>query len=72
LTAPDPVAEGDAEAADDADVLGELAADVVDEDELQPAAASPIKARPATANRARADRNVSMVSTLATATCAPQ
>jgi hypothetical protein len=72
LTAPDPVAEADAEAVDDADVLGEVAADVVDELELQPAAASPMKARPTTANRAGVDRKVSMVSTLATATCAPQ
>jgi hypothetical protein len=65
-------AAAEAEDDADADVLGELAADVVDEDELQPAAARPIKARPATANRARVDRNVSMVSTLATVTCAPQ
>jgi hypothetical protein len=69
LTAPVPVAVDDAEAeaagddaALDADVLGELAADELDEleEELQPAAASPMKARPTTANRARVDRYVSM------------
>jgi hypothetical protein len=50
-------AEADA-AGDDADAAGELAADELDEldEELQPAAASPMKARPATANRARVDR----------------
>jgi len=51
------VAVDDAEA-DAAGAVGELAADVVDEldEELQPAAASPMKARPTTANRARVDR----------------
>jgi outer membrane murein-binding lipoprotein Lpp len=51
--------EAEAEAAgEDAapDALGELAADVDElEEELQPAA-SPMKARPTTANRARVDR----------------
>jgi len=42
------------------------------EEELQPTAASPRKARPATANRARADRYVGMMLTLATATCVTQ
>jgi hypothetical protein len=52
------VAVDDAEAVaagDEADAAGELAADELDE-ELQPAAASPMKARPTTANRARVDR----------------
>jgi hypothetical protein len=55
-------AEADA-AGDDADAAGELAAGVVDEldEELQPAAASPMKARPTTANRARVDRYLSMI-----------
>ena len=39
---------------------------------LQPAAASPRKASPATANRARVDRNVSMKPTIAIATCVTQ
>jgi hypothetical protein len=61
LTAPVPVAVDDAEAVaagDEADAVGELAADELDEldEELQPAAASPMKARPTTANRARVDR----------------
>jgi hypothetical protein len=70
LTAPVPVAVDDAEAeaagddaaALDADAAGELAADELDEleEELQPAAASPMKARPTTANRARVVRYVSM------------
>jgi hypothetical protein len=59
---------GDAEAAAagddaalDAAALGELAADELDElEELQPAAASPMKARPTTTNRARVDRYVSI------------
>jgi hypothetical protein len=60
---------GDAEAAAagddaalDAGALGELAADELDEleEELQPAAASPMKARPTTTNRARVDRYVSI------------
>jgi hypothetical protein len=59
LTVPVPVAVDDAEAAaagDDA--AGELAAGELDEldEELQPAAVSPMKARPTTANRARVDR----------------
>jgi hypothetical protein len=60
---------GDAEAAAagddaalDAAALGELAADELDEleEELQPAAASPMKARPTTTNRARVDRYFSI------------
>jgi hypothetical protein len=75
------VAEDDAEAdaagddaALDADVLGELAAVELDEleEELQPAAASPMKASPTTANRARVDGKVSMKPTLASVTCVPQ
>jgi hypothetical protein len=55
------VAVDDAEAVaagDDADAAVELAAGELDElvEELQPAAASPMKARPTTANRARVDR----------------
>jgi hypothetical protein len=53
------VDDGEAVAAgDDADAVAELAADELDEldEELQPAAASPMKARPTTANRARVDR----------------
>jgi hypothetical protein len=55
------VAVDDAEAVaagDEADAVGEVAADELDEldEELQPAAASPMKARPTTANRARVDR----------------
>src|ERR1700739_2635985 len=77
LTAPVPVAVDDAEAVaagEDADVAGELVAGELDEleEELQPAAASPMKARPTTANRARVDRNVSMMPTIASATCVPQ
>ena len=63
LTAPVPVGDAEAAAAgDDADALGELAADELDEleDELQPAAARPMKARPTTTNRARVDRYVSI------------
>jgi hypothetical protein len=64
LTAPDPVgaAAADDAADDDAAVAaGELdagAADELDEleEELQPAAATPRKARPTTASRARVDR----------------
>jgi outer membrane murein-binding lipoprotein Lpp len=48
--------EAEAEAAGEDAALGELAADVDElEEELQPAA-SPMKARPTTANRARVDR----------------
>jgi hypothetical protein len=81
LTAPVPVAADDAEAeaagddtALDAGAAGELAADELDEleEELQPAAASPMKARPTTANRARVDRYVSIKSTLAIVTCVMQ
>ena len=66
LTAPVPVAVDEAEAdaaGDEADAVGELAADELDEldEELQPAAASPMKARPTTANRARVDRYLSMM-----------
>jgi hypothetical protein len=66
LTVPVPVAVDDGEAVaagDDADAAGELAADELDEldEELQPAAASPMKARPTTANRARVDRYLSMM-----------
>jgi hypothetical protein len=53
------VDDADAVAAgDDADAAGELAAGELDAlvEELQPAAASPMKARPTTANRARVDR----------------
>jgi hypothetical protein len=51
------VDDADAVAAGD-DAAGELAAGELDElvEELQPAAASPMKARPTTANRARVDR----------------
>jgi hypothetical protein len=59
LTAPVPVAVDDADAvAAGDDAAGELAAGELDElvEELQPAAASPMKARPTTANRARVDR----------------
>jgi hypothetical protein len=71
------VAEDDAAGEDasalDAGALGELAAEVLDElEELQPATASPMKARPATTNRARVDRYVSMMPTLAIATCEAQ
>jgi hypothetical protein len=68
--------EAEAEAAgEDAapDALGELAVDVDElEEELQPAAASPMKASPTTANRARVDRYISMIPTLATVTCEAQ
>jgi hypothetical protein len=55
---------GDAAGAGDeaeleADALGADELDELDE-ELQPAAASPMKARPITANRARVDRDVNM------------
>jgi hypothetical protein len=62
LTAPDPVGADEAEAAAAGDEAGALAADELDEleEELQPAAASPMRARPTTANRARVDRYVSM------------
>jgi hypothetical protein len=63
FTAPDPVAAADA--------LGELAADELEEEELQPAA-SPMKASPTTTSRARVDRYVSMMPTLATVTCEAQ
>jgi hypothetical protein len=62
LTVPVPVGAADDAAGDDAAVAaGELdagAADELDEleEELQPAAASPRKARPTTASRARVDR----------------
>ena len=77
-TEPVPVGadDADAEAAGDDAALdaGALGADELDEleEELQPAAASPMKARPTTANRARVDRYVSMKPTLATVTCVPQ
>jgi hypothetical protein len=65
--------EAEAEAAGEDAALGELAADVDElEEELQPAAASPMKASPTTANRARVDRYVSMIPTLATVTCEAQ
>jgi len=66
-------AAGD-DAALDADELAVAGAAELDElvEELQPAAASPRKARPTTANRARADRYASMVPTIASATCGAQ
>jgi hypothetical protein len=70
------VAEDDAEAAgDDADALGEVAADELDEleEELQAAAVRPRQPMPSTAaTRLVDDRNVSMMSTLAIATCVSQ
>jgi hypothetical protein len=81
FTAPEPVGADDAEAeaagedaALDAGAAGELTADELDEldEELQPAAASPTKARPTTTSRARVDRYVSMMPTIAIATCATQ
>ena len=63
FTAPDPVAAEEAEAgADDAAEPDVAGADELDEleEELQPAAASPRKARPTTASRARGDRCVNM------------
>jgi hypothetical protein len=73
------VDDAEAEAAGDEDededeAAGELAAELVEleEEELQPAAASPMKARPTTANRARVDRYVSMMPTLAIDTCGSQ
>jgi hypothetical protein len=68
LTGPDPVAAADA-AAEEGALLGAAAdeeeaagADELDEleEELQPAAASPRKANPTTASRARGDRDVGM------------
>jgi hypothetical protein len=67
LTAPDPVGAAAADDADDDDAAvaagaaGELDAGTADEldeleEELQPAAASPRKARPTTGSRARVDR----------------
>jgi hypothetical protein len=68
--------EAEAEAAgEDAalDALGELAADEDElEEELQPTAASPMKASPTTANRARVDRYVNMMPTIAIVTCGTQ
>jgi hypothetical protein len=66
-------AAGD-DAALDAEALGALAAGELDEleEELQPAAASPMKARPTTTNRARVDRYVGMMPTIAIATCGTQ
>jgi hypothetical protein len=81
FTDPVPVgaAEEEAEAAGEdtaleAGAAGELAADELDEleEELQPAAASPRKARPTTTNRARVDRYVSMMPTIASVTCEAQ
>jgi hypothetical protein len=67
------VAEDDAEAEADGDDAALDAGAVVElEEELQPAAASPMKASPTATNRARVDRKVSMEPTLATATCVPQ
>ena len=59
MTAPEPVAAADAEA--DALLLADVLAAGVEleeelEEELQPAAASPKKASPTTAKRARVDR----------------
>jgi len=80
-TEPEPVAEDDGEAADDAagdDAAvdaGVLAADELDEleDELQAAAVRPRHAMPsAAAIRRRDDRNVGMTLTLATDTCVTQ
>jgi hypothetical protein len=68
------VAEDDAEAAGD-DALDELAADELDEleEELQAAAVRPRQPMPSTAaTRLVDDRNVSMMSTLAIATCVSQ
>src|ERR1700741_1694335 len=81
FTAPDPVAadEAEAEAAGEdaaAEARGEMAGDVGGGEEpdepLQPAAASPMKARPTTATRARVDRYVNMIPTLAIGTCGTQ
>jgi len=74
FTAPDPV--GAAAADDDAAPLADgepLAACELDEleEELQPAAASPASARPATASRARVDL-FGMMPTLAILTCVTQ
>jgi hypothetical protein len=67
--------EGEAGAAGDdaaleAGALGSVEVDELEE-ELQPAAASPMKARPTT-NRARVDRYVGMMPTIASVTCATQ
>jgi hypothetical protein len=85
LTAPEPVAAEDAEGEEDAAALElaalaevaagalDVAAGALDElEELHPAAARPRKATPTTASRARGDRNVNMIPTLASATCGAQ
>jgi len=78
LTAPEPVAAEDADGEEDAAALelaalAEVAAGALDElEELHPAAARPRKATPTTASRARGDRNVNMITTLVSATCATQ
>ena len=74
FTAPEPVGADEAEAYAAGDDAGALDADELEEleEELQPAAASPMKARPTTANRARVDRHVSMMPTIATTTCGAQ
>jgi hypothetical protein len=81
LTAPEPVAEDDGDAAADvaaaldAGVLAAGALDELDEleDELQAAAVRPRHAMPsAAATRRRDDRNIGMYSTLAIETCVTQ
>jgi len=77
LTAPEPVAEDDGEAAGDDAALdaGVLAAGALDEleFELQAAAVRPRHAMPsAAASRRRDDRNVGMTLTLAINTCVTQ
>jgi acetaldehyde dehydrogenase (acetylating) len=83
LTAPEPVAAEDGEedaAALELAALAEVAAGALDVaagaldelEELHPAAAKPRKAAPTTASRARGDRNVNMITTLASATCGAQ
>jgi hypothetical protein len=77
LTAPEPVAAEDADGEEDAAALElaalDVAAGALDElEELHPAAARPRKATPTTASRARGDRNISMITTLAIATCMTQ
>jgi hypothetical protein len=85
LTAPEPVAAEDADGEADAAALelaalADVAAGALDVagaaldvlEELHPAAARPRKATPTTVSRARGDRNVNMIPTLASATCGTQ
>jgi hypothetical protein len=82
LTAPEPVADEEADEDADGDdaavlelaALADVAAGVLVEleEELHPAAARPRKATPTMASRARGDRNESMITTLAIVTCAMQ